>query len=143
MNFVLLGSSAHGFMTIQVGPFSALKHVVDTFTFLAPILLVCCYASKWPVLLHSPDHTPLLWHFWVPGGRASQEAGGTSSLCTADADKISGSHNFTRRLSGHLVGNHRVLADFLQNLQQTIVQNSNIDFIHLTRPHPQTKYIYI
>lgn len=37
VNFVLLGSSAHGFMTIQVGPFSALEHVRDTSIFLAQI----------------------------------------------------------------------------------------------------------
>lgn len=123
VNFVLLGSSAHGFMTIQVGPFSALEHVTDTLIFLAQILQVFCFASKWSVHLHSPDHAPLLWHFWMLGGSASQEAGGTSSFCTADADKIPGSHDFTRRLSRHLVGNHRVLADFLQDLQQDVVQN--------------------
>lgn len=110
-------------MTMQVGPFSALKHVMDTFIFLAQILHVCSFVSKWSLHLHLPDHTPLLWHFWMLGGRPSQEAGRTSSLCTADADKISWSYNFTRRLSRHLVGNHSVLADLLQDLQRAIVQN--------------------
>lgn len=112
-------------MTIQVAPFSALKHVKDSFIFLAQILYVwyvCRFVSKWSLQLHLPDHAPLLWHFWMLGGRPSQEAGRTSSLCTADADKIPWSYNFTRRLSRHLVGNHSVLADLLQDLQRAIVQ---------------------
>lgn len=95
--------------------------------------------QNWSVHLHSPDHAPLLWHFWMLGGRSSQEAGGTSSFCTADADKIPGSYDLTRRLSGHLVGDHRVLADFLQDLQQVSGQDSNLDLIHLCVPSKKKK----
>lgn len=104
-------------MTMQVGPFSALKYVMGTLIFTAQILHVCNFASKWSLRLHSPDHAPLLWHFWMLCGHPRQEAGGTSSLCAADADKVPGSYNFTGRLSGHLVGDHSVLADLLQNLR--------------------------
>lgn len=129
MNFVLLGFSAHGFMTIQVGPFSALKNIKDHV-----YLHDCSFASKWPVLLSSPDHAPLLGHVGMLGGRAGQEAGGTSSFCTADADKVPGSYNLTGRLSGHFVGDHGVLADLLQDLQQTSAQDSSLDLIHLCAP---------
>lgn len=49
------------------------------------------------------------------GGHRSQEAGGASPFGTSDTDEVSPAQHVIRR---HLVGDHRVLANSLKNLQQ-------------------------
>ena len=64
----------------------------------------------------SPHHPLLLGHPGVLGGLPGEEAGGAAPLGTADADKVPGPHDVPGRVPGHLVGDHGVGADLLQDL---------------------------
>lgn len=70
-----------------------------------------------------PDNTPLLRHLWVLSGHSCQEAGGASPLGTSDTDKVPGSHHIAGGLCGYLMGDHRVLADLLENLENSKVKH--------------------
>lgn len=120
VNWVLLGSSEQGFMTIQVGPFSALER-----TKWNP------YCPSWKggavskVDASLPDHALLLRHVGVLGGHPSQEAGRAPTLSTANAHKVSWSHHVSGCVSRNLVSDHCLWADPLEDLREPKKSQSN------------------